>query len=164
MRLNGLLHVSQRYLLTPAWVCRWARRFDLSANARSQCGHWKGRSPVCVRRWPWSNHGRENALPQSGQRHGSVCVRTCIFSAPIVPYTYTTHSSQRYMQWRHWGSRERGGPPWVTPEWNEILLWLNLERTLEKRPVPALAYVRPPELQQSALNFLATSSPSCSIF
>ena len=33
-------------------------------------------------------------------------------------------------QWRRWGG---GGPPRVTPDLKLISLWLNLERTLDKR-------------------------------
>jgi len=101
MRENGLQQTRQRYLLTPACVCRCALRLDRSAKARSQWGHWNGRSPVCVRKWPCSSHGREKALPQRGQRHGRVCVRTCILSAPIVLYTYTANQSVSSGHYKH---------------------------------------------------------------
>lgn len=45
-----------------------------------------GNSPVCVLRCPCSSHGLEKDLPQTTHLQGSVCVRMCIFRAPIELY------------------------------------------------------------------------------
>lgn len=97
MRLNVLLHVGHEYFFTSEWVCRCARRFDRSANARLQKAHENGFSPVCVRMWPWSSHGRLNALPHRLHMHGSVCVRMCILSAPSVLYALSQYLQQNVL-------------------------------------------------------------------
>ncbi len=40
-----------------------------------------------VRMCPLNSQGRENAFPQVGQTHGSVCERMCIFKAPRLLYS-----------------------------------------------------------------------------
>ena len=82
MREKDLEHCEQLYFLTTECVWRCARKFDRSAKARSQLGHLYGFSPVCVRMWPCSSHGRLKAFPQMVHLHGRVCVRMCIFNAP----------------------------------------------------------------------------------
>ncbi len=44
-------------------------------------------SPVCVRMWPRSSHGLENAFPQVVHTQGRVCERMCIFRAPRLVYS-----------------------------------------------------------------------------
>uniref|UniRef100_A0A182UJA0 Uncharacterized protein n=1 Tax=Anopheles melas TaxID=34690 RepID=A0A182UJA0_9DIPT len=85
-RENDFVHVGHLKRFTSSCVCWCARRFDRSANAREHSLHTNGFSPVCVRMWPCSSHGRENALSQCVHLHGSVCVRMCILSAPSVLY------------------------------------------------------------------------------
>lgn len=97
MRLNVLLHDRHEYFFTSEWVWRCARKLDLSANARLQCWQENGFSPVCVRMWPWSSHGRLNALPHSLQMHGKVCVRMCILSAPSVLYALSQYLQQNVL-------------------------------------------------------------------
>lgn len=97
MRLNVLLHDGHEYFFTSEWVCRWARKFDRSANARLQCGHEKGFSPVCVRIWPCNSQGRLNALPHNLHIHGSVCVRICILRAPSVLYAFSQYLQQNVL-------------------------------------------------------------------
>jgi len=87
MRLKVREQVPHWYFFTSAWVCRWARRLERSANARLQCGQEKGRSPVWVRMCPRSSQGREKALPQVGQTQGNVWERMCIFRAPRLVYS-----------------------------------------------------------------------------
>lgn len=87
MRLKVREQVLHWYFFTSAWVCRCARRLERSAKARLQCGQENGRSPVCVRMCPLNSQGRENAFPQVGQTHGSVCERMCIFKAPRLLYS-----------------------------------------------------------------------------
>lgn len=84
IRENVLLHVVHEYFLISEWVWRWARKLDRSANARWQCWQLNGFSPVCVLIWPCNSHGRLKALPQISHLHGSVCVRICIFKAPLL--------------------------------------------------------------------------------
>lgn len=97
IRLNVLLHVWHEYFFTSEWVCRCARKFDRSANARLQCWHENGFSPVCVRMWPCNSHGRLNALPHSLHKHGRVCVRMCILSAPSVLYALSQYLQQNVL-------------------------------------------------------------------
>lgn len=104
MRLNVLLHVGHEYFFTSEWVCRWARKLDLSANARLQCWHENGFSPVWVRMCPCSSHGRLNALPHSLHIHGSVCVRMCILSAPSVLYALSQYLHRNVLAAAHCAS------------------------------------------------------------
>lgn len=83
IREKVLLHAPHEYFLMSECVWRWARRLDRSAKARWQKLHLKGFSPVCVLMCPWSSHGREKAFPHKWHLQGSVCVRMCIFKAPV---------------------------------------------------------------------------------
>lgn len=51
------------------------------------CGNDVEISPVCVRMWPRSSHGLENAFPHVVHTQGSVCERMCIFRAPKLVYS-----------------------------------------------------------------------------
>uniref|UniRef100_A0A8C5AF11 Uncharacterized protein n=1 Tax=Gadus morhua TaxID=8049 RepID=A0A8C5AF11_GADMO len=44
-------HTSQRYGRTPEWMRLWRMRLASDEKVLPQSEHWKGRSPVCVRRW-----------------------------------------------------------------------------------------------------------------
>lgn len=111
IREKVLLQVGHEYFFTSEWVCKWARRFDLSAKARLQCGHENGFSPVCVRMWPCRSQGREKAFPQSLHLQGNVCVRMCILSAPRELYSLSQYlhlnfffmaASSLAVQWNCW--------------------------------------------------------------
>lgn len=91
MRENVLEQFLHWYFFTSEWVCRWARRFDRSANARLQWGHENGFSPVCVLMCPCSSQGLEKAFPHILQTHGSVCVLMCIFRAPRLTYSFSQY-------------------------------------------------------------------------
>ncbi len=106
-----LLQVGHEYFFTSECVCRCARKFERSAKARLQCGHENGFSPVCVRMWPCSSHGLENALPHCMHLQGNVCVRMCIFSAPSELYSFSQYlhlnffleaASSLAVQWNCW--------------------------------------------------------------
>lgn len=83
---NDLPHRVHSYCLLIECVCMCARKFDRSANALPQWAQPYGFSPVCDRKCPCSNHGRENSLPHTPQLCVNLCVNKCMASAGIETY------------------------------------------------------------------------------
>jgi hypothetical protein len=70
------------YGRSPVCVRMCACKWPASVAAHGQCGHWYGRLPVCVRMCACKLLAVDAAYGQCGQRNGRspVCVRMCLSS------------------------------------------------------------------------------------